>query len=121
MDAEKGGTHALHMNEKNMLRNYSPKQLLHELTLVVMHIASPFLGLSDKAARQANRKCGPRWSVLFASFIFCSTKWALVTISGPYEKLTWLRSLVFEGFGALRQLWISIGSFVKQKGNAFLK
>ena len=51
LDDEKGGTHALHMNEKNMLRNYSPKQLLHELTLVVMHIASPFLGLSDKAAR----------------------------------------------------------------------
>ena len=80
-----------------------------------MHIASPFLGLSDKAARQANRKCDLRWSVLFSTFIFCSTKWALVTISGPYEQCTWLRRLTFEGLGALRQLWISIGSFVKQK------
>ena len=104
---------ALHMNRKNMLRNCSPRQLLHELILVVVEVSSCFSGLLPKAVRHCDRRCVATVQCPISVHI-CSTEEALVTICDPYDTLTWLKRLSMEGLGALQRLWINIGSYTMQ-------
>ena len=114
LDAEKDLDLALHMKEKNMTGNYSPKQLLDELIFLVMQAGGLFLGHLHKAVRHVQPAVCSYGVMSYYPPYSAALKRLWPQRGGPHDTLTWLKRPSKECLGALQRVWINIGSYTMQ-------